>query len=127
LVEAVPGRHRVTLGADRAYDTRDFTTELRGLNVTPHVAQNTRGRRSRIDGRTTRHDGYAASQRGRKRIEEAFGWIKLIAGQRKTKFKGSGRVGWAFTLQPPPTTSSAYPSCWRREQWRPDPQHRQCF
>jgi hypothetical protein len=98
LVEAVPGRHRITLGADRGYDARDFTTELRGLNVTPHVAQNTQGRRSRIDGRTTRHAGYAASQRGRKRIEGAFGRIKLIAGQRKTKFKGNGRVGWAFTL-----------------------------
>ena len=65
---------------------------------TPHVAQNTRGRRSAIDGRTTRHAGYAASQRIRKRIEEAFGWIKTVAGQDKTKFKGVGRVDFAFTF-----------------------------
>ena len=70
------GRHRVTLGADKAYDVADFVADLRALNVTPHVAQNTTGRRSAIDGRTTRHPGYAVSQRGRKRIEEAFGWIK---------------------------------------------------
>jgi transposase len=88
----------VTLGADKAYDSRDFVNELRSLNVTPHVAQNTSGRRSAIDRRTTRHAGYAASQRIRKRIEEAFGWIKTIAGQNKTKFRGCDRVGWAFTF-----------------------------
>ena len=68
------------------------------MKVTPHVMQNTNGRRSAIDGRTTRHDGYAVSQHIRKRIEEAFGWIKTIAGQEKTKFRGCDRVGWAFTL-----------------------------
>jgi hypothetical protein len=68
------------------------------MNVTPHVAQNTSGRSSAIDGRTTRHGGYAASQRIRKRIEEAFGWIKTIAGQEKSRFRGRDRVGWAFTL-----------------------------
>jgi hypothetical protein len=68
------------------------------MNVTPHVAQNTRGRSSAIDGRTTRHGGYAVSQRIRKRIEEAFGWIKTIAGQEKTSFRGRERVGWAFTF-----------------------------
>jgi hypothetical protein len=62
------------------------------------VAQNTSGRRSAIDGRTTRHDGYATSQRIRKRIEEAFGWIKTVAGQEKTRFRGAARVGFAFTL-----------------------------
>jgi len=88
----------ITLGADKAYDAEDFVNELRSLNVTPHVAQNTSGRRSAIDGRTTRHAGYGASQRLRKRIEEAFGWIKTVAGQRKTRFRGRDRVGWAFTF-----------------------------
>jgi transposase len=88
----------ITLGADKAYDAEDFVNELRAMKVTPHVAQNTSGRSSAIDGRTTRHAGYAVSQRIRKRIEEAFGWIKTIAGQEKTKFRGRERVGWAFTF-----------------------------
>ena len=88
----------ITLGADKAYDAEDFVNELRSMKVTPHVAQNTSGRSSAIDGRTTRHGGYAVSQRIRKRIEEAFGWIKIIAGQEKTKFRGRERVGWAFTF-----------------------------
>ena len=88
----------ITLGADKAYDAEDFVNELRAMNVTPHVAQNTSGRSSAIDSRTTRHASYAISQRIRKRIEEAFGWIKTIAGQEKTKFRGRERVGWAFTF-----------------------------
>ena len=88
----------ITLGADKAYDAEDFVNELRSMKVTPHVAQNTSGRASTIDGRTTRHSGYAVSQRIRKRIEEAFGWIKTVAGQEKTKFRGCDRVGWAFTF-----------------------------
>lgn len=88
----------ITLGADKAYDVEDFVNELRSMNVTPHVTQNTSGRRSTIDGRTTRHGGYAVSQRIRKRIEEAFGWIKTIAGQEKTRFRGRDRVAWAFTF-----------------------------
>jgi transposase len=88
----------ITLGADKAYDAEDFINELRAMNVTPHVAQNTSGRSSAIDRRTTRHAGYAVSQCIRKRIEEAFGWIKTIAGQEKTKFRGRERVGWAFTF-----------------------------
>ena len=68
------------------------------MNATPHVAQNTNGRSSAIDGRTTRHGGYAVSQRIRKRIEEAFGWIKTVGGQERTKFRGRERVGWAFTF-----------------------------
>jgi hypothetical protein len=91
-----PGR--VTLGGDKAYDAEDFVNELRTMNVTPHVAQNTGNRSSAIDGRTTRHGGYLASQRIRKRIEEAFGWIKTVAGQQKTRFRGVGRVGFAFTF-----------------------------
>ena len=90
--------HRITLGADKAYDTQDFVNELRSMGVTPHVAQNTNGRRSAIDGRTTRHRGYGISQRIRKRIEETFGWIKTIAGQDKTVFRGLDRVGFAFTF-----------------------------
>jgi len=93
----------VTLGADRGYDAADFVEELRGINVRPHVAQNTSGRRSAIDKRTTRHSGYAASQRIRKRIEEAFGWIKTVAGLRQTKLRGLPKVDWAFTF-----TAAAY-------------------
>ena len=90
--------HPISLGADKAYDTEDFVNELRSLNVRPHVAQNDNGRRSAIDGRTTRHPGYAMSQKIRKRIEEAFGWIKTTAGRRKTRFRGKDRVGWDFAL-----------------------------
>ena len=68
------------------------------MKVTRHVAQNTVGRSSAIDGRATRHAGYAISQRIRKRIEEAFGWIKTVGGQEKTKFRGRDRVGRAFTF-----------------------------
>ena len=88
----------ITLGADKAYDAEDFVNELRAMRVTPHVAQNISGRSSAIDGRTPRHGGYAVSQRIRKRIEEAFGWIKTVAGHEKTKFRGRDRVGWAFTF-----------------------------
>jgi transposase len=99
MIEPLADRpRRITLGADKAYDTEDLVNELRSMKVTPHVARNTSGRRSAIDGRTTRHGGYAASQRIRKRIEEAFGWIKTVAGQDKTKFRGRDRVGWAFTF-----------------------------
>lgn len=90
--------HAITLGADKAYDTKDFVNELRSMRVTPHVAQNLSGRSSAIDRRTTRHPGYRVSLRVRKQIEEAFGWIKTIAGQDKTKFRGRDRVGWAFTF-----------------------------
>ena len=88
----------ITLGADRGYDAADFVEELRQLNVRPHVARNTNGRRSAIDGRTTRHASYAARQRIRKRIEEAFGWIKTVAGLRKTRLRGRAKVDWAFTF-----------------------------
>jgi transposase len=99
MIEAFADRpHAITLGADKGYDAADFVEELRTLNVRPHVAQNTSGRRSTIDRRTTRHWGYEASQRIRKRIEEAFGWMKTVAGLRKTRFRGLGRVDWAFTF-----------------------------
>ncbi len=88
----------ITLAADKAYDAADFVNELRSMRVTPHVAQNANGRRSAIDKRTTRHPGYALSLRVRKRIEEGFGWIKTVAGQQKSKFRGRERVGFAFTF-----------------------------
>ena len=99
LVGAVAGRRRITLGADKAYDTADFVLKCRQENVTPHVARNisaTRG--SRIDGRTTRHPGYAVSLRLRKRIEEGFGWVKEVAGLAQVKLSGLTRVDSAFVL-----------------------------
>jgi transposase len=88
---------RVTMGGDKAFDTKGVVEELRRLNVTPHVAQNAYGNHtSAIDNRTTRHVGYAISQNKRKRIEEVFGWMKTIAMMRKTRHRGVDRVGWAF-------------------------------
>jgi hypothetical protein len=84
MVGDFPGRQRITVGGDKAYDTREFVQSLRFLNVVPHVAQNCKGRNSAIDGRTTRHPGYAISQRLRKRVEEIFGWMKTIGNLRKT-------------------------------------------
>lgn len=91
-------RPGATLGADKGYDTREFVATLRQLGVTPHVAQNTTHRRSAIDERTTRHAGYAVSQRARKRVEEIFGWLKTVALFRKTRHRGVRRVGWLFTF-----------------------------
>lgn len=85
------GRRRRTLGADKGYDTEEFVNGCRALNVTPHVAQNTSRRRSRVDRRTTRHSGYAVSQRVRKRVEEIFGWKKTVGGCRKLRFRGLKR------------------------------------
>jgi transposase len=87
---------RITLGADKGYDTEDFVNELKSMNVTPHVAAKAKG--SAIDGRTTRHAGYAISQRIRKRIEEAFGWSKTIGPAAKTMLRGVERVGAQFTF-----------------------------
>ncbi len=82
------GFHPRTLGADKGYDTRACVADLRERKVTPHVTQNTSGRRSAIDGRTTRHVGYATSQRIRKRVEEIFGWMKTVGGFRRTRYIG---------------------------------------
>src|SRR5512132_2748312 len=99
MLEQIPGTRRVTLGADKGYDTNNFVAECRHLNVTPHVAQNvTRNGGSAIDCRTTRHDGYAISQRKRKRIEECFGWLKTIALMRKVRHRGIEKVSWMFTF-----------------------------
>ena len=88
MIEKVPGSRRITVGADKGYDTRDFVTACREMNVTPHVA---RRRWSIVDKRTTRHAGYQFSQRVRKRIEEIFGWVKTVGGGRKLRYKGVER------------------------------------
>jgi transposase len=99
MIEAIPGDHQVTVGADKNYDTKDFVAESRNLNATPHVAQNIHARRSSaIDGRTTRHAGYAISQVKRKRVEEIFGWMKTVGGMRKLRHRGLQLVGWMFTF-----------------------------
>ena len=97
-------RRRITPGADKAYDVAAFVDALRDHGVTPHIAVDGRvsklgtPRKTRIDRRTTRHPGYAASQRLRTRIEEGFGWIKTTGGLAKTRHRGLKRVGWMFTL-----------------------------
>jgi IS5 family transposase len=98
MLEALPGKYRVTVGADKGYDSREFTEALRSLQVTPHIAENDGHRRSSLDARTTRHEGYLVSQRLRKRVEECFGWMKTVGSIRKTKFRGRDRVDWQFTL-----------------------------
>ena len=99
LLEQLGGLQRVTVGADKGYDTADFVAECRNLNVTPHVAQNQNRRGgSAVDARTTRHAGYAVSQHKRKRIEECFGWLKTIALMRKVRHRGIFKVGWVFTF-----------------------------
>ena len=98
MAEQLPGCGRVTLGADKGYDQREFVEELRRMGVTPHVAQNQGRRRSRLDQRTTRHPGYQVSQRKRKRIEEVFGWMKTVGLLRQLRHRGLERVGWVFTL-----------------------------
>lgn len=102
--------HAGTLGVDNAFDAEHFVNELRSMNVTPHVAQNTSGRSSAIDGRTTRHGGYAVSQPIRPRIEEAFGWIKTVAGQEKTSFRGRDRADGPLPSLPSPTIWYGCPS-----------------
>ena len=98
----------LTLGADKAYDTRDFVSILRQMNVRPHVAQNVnRSGGSAIDRRTTRHAGYQVSQRKRPLIEKAFGWMKQTGGMRKTRLRGLLKVGWQFLM-----TAAAF-NLWR--------------
>ena len=99
MLEQIPAEQRVTVGADKGYDTREFVAECRRMNVTPHVAQNTnRAGGSAINGRTTRHAGYTLSQQKRKRIEECFGWLKTVALLRKLRHRGIFKVGWIFTF-----------------------------
>jgi transposase len=105
MIEEIPGRHRITVAADKAYDTRDFVSNLRDLDATPHVAQYTASphRGSAIDARTTRHPGYAISQRKRKLVEQSFGWMKTVGGLRKLRHRGGPLVTWIFTF-----TAAAY-------------------
>jgi hypothetical protein len=98
MAGAIPGQHRVTLGADNSYDTHDFVRDVREWQVTSHVAQYTSGRSSAIDGRTTRHPGYAVSQRKRKCVEEICAWLKTVGLLRKVRHRGIARVGWIFTF-----------------------------
>ena len=98
MLGSIPGDQPVTVGADKAYDSREFVEKARAMQVTPHVAQNDKGRKSAIDGRTTRHAGYQVSQQKRKRVEEVFGWIKTVGGMRKLRHRGLQLVGWMFTL-----------------------------
>ena len=89
----MPGSRRITLGADKGYDTRDFVAPCRALKVTPHVARNERRvGGSALDRRTARHPGYAVSQRVRKRVEEIFGWMKTVGGLRRTRYRGLDRT-----------------------------------
>lgn len=96
LADAIPRAGRASLGADRGYDTRDFVADLRARGITPHVAQHTTKRRSAIDGRTTRHPGYAMSIHARRFVERVFGWGKTTGPWRKTHFRGRDRVGMGF-------------------------------
>jgi transposase len=99
MLEQIPGAKRVTVAADKGYDTKEFVSECRKLRVTPHVAQNENRRGgSAIDARTARHAGYQISQLKRKRIEESFGWLKTIALMRKVRHRGIFKVGWVFTF-----------------------------
>jgi len=95
MVEEIPGQHRITLGGDKGYDSKEFVQELRDHGVTPHLACK---QTSIIDERTTRHPGYLISQQKRKRIEEIFGWLKTVAGLSKTRHRGLAKVGWMFTF-----------------------------
>ena len=99
LGEVAKGKRRITVAADKNYDTNGFVKAARRLKVTPHVAQNTERRGgSAIDGRTTRHSGYAVSQKFRKRIEEVFGWLKTTGQFRQTRYRGVTKINWYFTL-----------------------------
>jgi hypothetical protein len=98
MAEAIPGQHRVTLGGDRHDATQAFVSDLREVQVTPHVAQHTPGRTSAIDARTTRHPGDAISQRKRQQVEEIVGWLKTVGLLRKTRHRGVARIGWMFTF-----------------------------
>ena len=95
MIESIPGDGRVTVAGDKGYDTKDFVAECRNMNATPHVAQK---QYSAIDGRTTRHAGYAVSQQKRKRVEEIFGWMKTVGGMRKLRHRGLQLASWMFTF-----------------------------
>jgi IS5 family transposase len=91
-------RTRITVGADKAYDAKDFVATVRELQVMPHVMQNTTNRRSAIDQRTTRHPGYRISLSKPWRVEKPFGWLKQIGGLNKVKLRGLAKVDWLFVF-----------------------------
>jgi transposase len=105
MIGALRGRHRITVAADKGYDSRAFVANLRAMQATPHVAQygRTAHRGSAIDRRTTRHAGYEISQRARKLVEQGFGWMKTVGGLRKLRHRGGPLVTWVFTF-----TAAAY-------------------
>ena len=122
MLERAPTARWITVGADKGYDTREFVTTCRSFQITPHVAM--KQRRSALDRRMSRHAGYAASQRVRKRVEEVFGWLKTVGGGRKLRYCGVARNGlWAemalaaynlvrmAKLMPPPSSPGAVPAC----------------
>jgi transposase len=94
----VKRKKRITLGADKAYDTRNFVDTVREMGVTPHFTQNNTNRRSAIDGRTTRHEGYRISLAKRWLVEKPFGWLKQTAGLKKIKLRGLEKVRWLFVF-----------------------------
>jgi transposase len=99
MASKISGNQQVTVGGDKNFDTHDFVMTLRGMNITPHVARNEQRRGgSAIDARTTRHQSYAVSQQKRKRVEQAFGWMKMVGLLRKVKFRGLRKVSWWFTF-----------------------------
>ena len=99
LAEKQEGRsRRITVGADKAYDTKDFVSTVRELNVTPHVTKNDKGRRSNLDRRTTRQPGYAVSLSRRWLIEKGFGWLKQTGPLRQVKLRGLEKVDWLFVF-----------------------------
>ena len=123
MLYLVPGTHHITVGADKSYGTKDLVRECRDMDITPHVAQK---QHSAIDARTTRHYGYRISQRIRKRVEEIFGWVKTVGGDRKLRYKGVAKNGmWAtctataynlvrmakLALVPAPASESQTPVC----------------
>jgi transposase len=98
MASQIPNGKTVTLGGDKNYDTQELVQDLREIKVRPHVAQNNANRRSAIDGRTTQHPGYAISQKKRTRVEESFGWMKMIGMLKKVKLRGLEKVSWLFTF-----------------------------
>ena len=99
LADKQQGRsRRITVGADKAYDSKDFVEAVRKLNVTPHITKNDKGRRSNMDGRTTRHPGYGISLSCRWLVEKPFGWLKQTAGLAQVKVRGLHKVDWVFVF-----------------------------
>lgn len=98
MVEAIQTEGPITLGADKGYDAKEFVQRLENAKVVPHIAQNTSNRKSAVPEAIAKSEGYAISQRLRKRIEEIFGWGKEIGGVAQVKLRGTAKVDWRFTM-----------------------------